>query len=102
MILTSTPALILAATVSFHFDRPFRRSVAVPLYLATAFSLAGLMITLKAAPIMLSLGNSNALSTSQAFTEFEFWGLCVRGATDLLAFVCEIWALTQVSGSLLK
>jgi hypothetical protein len=93
-----TTLLIVAAIVSFHRDRPARRRIAVPLYLAVAFSVAGLLITLKAAPIMLSLGNNSLVSSKLAFTEFNYWGLYLRGAVDLLAFVCEIWALAAVWG----
>lgn len=93
----ATP-LIIAATVSFHRDRPAPCRIALPLYLAVAFSLAGLLITLEAAPIMLSLGNESLVSPARAFTEFNFWGLFLRGAVNLLAFVCEIWALAALWG----
>jgi hypothetical protein len=66
--------------------------------LAVAFSVAGLLITLKAAPIMHSLGNDSFVSSALAFTDFNFWGLLVRGAVDLLAFVCEICALAALWG----
>jgi hypothetical protein len=90
--------LIIAASVSIHRDRPVRHRIALPLHLAVAFSLAGLLITLKAAPIMLSLGSDSSVSSALAFSEFNYWGLLVRGAVDLLAFVCEIWALAALWG----
>jgi hypothetical protein len=90
--------LVIAATVSFQIERPVRRSIGAPLYLAVAFSMTGLLITLKAAPIMLSLRTEPSVSAAVAFTEFNLWGLVLRGMADLLAFVCEIWALATLRG----
>ena len=47
--------LIIAAALSNYFDRNIRRGATIPLYCAAAFSVAGLILTAKAAPIMLSL-----------------------------------------------
>ena len=49
--------LVLAAALSNYFDRNVRRGVSLSLYCAAAFSIAGLVLTVKAAPIMLSLAS---------------------------------------------
>jgi hypothetical protein len=90
--------LIAAATASFHFDRPPPGRVRMLLYLATTFSLGGLLLTLKAAPIMLTLESPASISLPRAFAEFHFWGLFLRGTADLLAFVFELCALTALIG----
>jgi hypothetical protein len=46
--------LIVAAALSNYFDRSARREVALALHGAVALSIAGLLLTAKAAPIMLS------------------------------------------------
>jgi len=45
--------LIIAAAISSHFDRAAARAVWLPLYFAVAFSVIGLLLTVKAAPITL-------------------------------------------------
>jgi hypothetical protein len=90
--------LIIGAIVSLRVDQPLRRNIAIPLYLAAVFSVIGLLITIKAAPIMLSLGTEQSGSSALAFAEFNYWGLYLRGAADLLALVCETWALATVGG----
>ena len=47
--------LIIAAAVSNYFDRNASLAVSLPLYLAVALSIIGLLLTAKAAPIMLGL-----------------------------------------------
>ena len=89
--------LIIATTVSFHMDRSVQPRVKALLYLAIASSLSGLLFTVKAAPIMLALGAHPAsIELSHAFIAFHFWGLYLRGATDLLAFVVEVLALAAM------
>jgi hypothetical protein len=88
---------ILAATISDYFDRNRRRGVALPLYLAAACSIAGLVLTAKAAPIMLSLASlQNGAPTEHAFDEFFVWGLYLRGFVDTLAFIAVVWALSNL------
>jgi len=83
----------LAAAVSFNFDRSPARTALLPLYLAAAFALAGLAFTVKAAPIMLGIGDApSGLRT--AYDEFAFWGVQLRGWADCLAFGAEIWAFS--------
>ena len=90
--------LILAAALSSYLDRNNGRQVALPLYLAAAFSIAGLLLTAKAAPMMLGLrSQQDGASIERAFNEFFVWGLYVRGAVDTLAFVALVWALSNLN-----
>jgi len=51
----------------------------------------------KAAPIMLSLrANDPAAELQDAFDAFFFWGLYLRGAANVLAFVATVWALSAM------
>jgi hypothetical protein len=89
--------LIIATTLSNHFDRDAPRGVTFPLYFALAFSIAGLLLTVKAAPIMLGLASSESAAAAQrAFDEFYLWGLYSRGFADTLAFAALIWALSNL------
>jgi hypothetical protein len=89
--------LTLAAAVSHRFDRP-PGPIRTALYLSTAGYLAGLLLTLKAAPIMLALGNpGDHLGPATAFADFYFWGLYLRGTLDAAALLCGIWALARAS-----
>ncbi len=89
--------LIIAAAVSSRFYRAVTRAVSRPLYLAVAFSVIGLLLTVKAAPIMLSLAASQSpAAVERAFDEFHFWGLYLRGFVDVLAFAALVWALSNL------
>jgi hypothetical protein len=89
--------LIIAAAISSHFDRPAARAVSLPLYFAMGFSVIGLLLTVKAAPVMLSLAASQSPAAVQrAFDEFYFWGLYLRGFVDVLAFAALVWALCNL------
>jgi hypothetical protein len=89
--------LIVAATLSNHFYRDALRGVTLPLYFALGFSIAGLLLTAKAAPIMLGLASSQSAAAAQrAFDEFFLWGLYFRGLADTLAFVALVWALSNL------
>ncbi len=88
--------LIIAAVLSNYFDRNAQRGLSLPLYGAAALSVAGLLLTAKAAPIMLNLATPQSASADQrAFDEFFLWGLYLRGSADTLAFVALIWALSR-------
>ncbi len=88
--------LTIAAVVSSYLDGNRRMRAALPLYCAVAFSVAGLILTTKAAPIMLDLSKAQPPAAVQtAFEEFFFWGLYLRGSLDTLAFADLVWALTD-------
>lgn len=89
--------LIIAAALSNHFDRSAPRSLALPLYVAVALSIAGSPLTVKAAPIMLSLASTQSPSAvERAFDEFFLWGLYLRGLVDTLAFAALVGALANL------
>jgi len=94
---------LIAATVSFQREGAKPRAARVALLLAVASSVTGLLLTLKAAPIMLALGKETpSIAPAVAFEEFHLWGIYIRGAADLLAFVFEISAFTALSRSAAK
>jgi hypothetical protein len=71
-------------------------AVSLPLYLAVALSIIGLLLTAKAAPIMLGLAEpQSAAAIQHAFEDFFFWGLYLRGLADMLAFVVLVVALAN-------
>jgi hypothetical protein len=87
--------LIIAAAASTYVEGNRQQQEMFPLYGAAAFSLAGLLLTVKAAPIMLDLSKSQSTATIQtAFDEFFTWGLYLRGSADILALVALVWALS--------
>ncbi len=86
--------LIVSAAVSNYFDREAGFLTTVSLHCAVVFSLVGLVLTAKAAPIMLGLAAPRSLSvTQQAFDEFFLWGLYIRGTTLVLTFIAVTCAL---------
>jgi hypothetical protein len=92
-----TTLLTLAAVASNHLDGNRRRETVLPLCCAAAFSIVGLLLTIKAAPIMLSLAvPQSAAAAQRAFDEFFVWGLYLRGAADTLAFAALVWALSNL------
>jgi hypothetical protein len=96
----ATSLLLIAAVVSSHFDRSGRGTVKPPLLAAVALSLLGLILTVKAAPIMLSLRAAEPPAVLQrAFDDFFLWGLYLRGAVDVLVFVAAVWALSAMCGA---
>ena len=90
--------LSLAAAISFIRQPRRERLVAVAIYTAAALALAGLLMTFKAAPFMLSLqhiGNENINALQQAFYGFEFWG-GIRAVLQTLAFGANLWSLAAL------
>lgn len=90
--------LIIAAAMSTYVDGNRRLRQMFPLYCAVGFSVAGLLLTVKAAPIMLGLSESQSAATVEtSFDEFFMWGLYLRGSVDILAFVALVWALSAAN-----
>lgn len=89
--------LVLAAAISFRFERTPPRRAALPLYLAVLLAAGGLALTVMAAPIMLGIRDTSDPATLRAaFERFYFWGN-LRGACQVLAFFAEVWALGVLS-----
>jgi hypothetical protein len=62
-------------------------------YMGKQAGRGGLLVTIKAAPIMLSVRHlTDPLSLDAAFEGFYRWG-AVRGACQVLLFPVELWAL---------
>jgi len=90
--------LTIAGTLSNYFDHNINRAATISLCCATVFSIAGLILTAKAAPIMLGLAAPESGAAVQpALDEFFLWGLYLRGTTDSLAFVALTWALATLN-----
>jgi hypothetical protein len=89
--------LLIAALVSSRLGSNHEHRVTPPLVVAVIFSLLGLLLTAKAAPIMLSLGVERpAADLQRAFEDFFVWGIYLRGTVDVLAFASAVWALTDM------
>lgn len=85
--------LTTAAVFSFHFDRVASRKAVVPLYCAAVLCGAGLIFTIKAAPLMLGIrGVNEPAALQKAFEGFRYWGN-IRGACQVFAFAAQLWAL---------
>jgi hypothetical protein len=90
--------LSLGAAVSLIWLPMRQRSVAFAIYLSAGLALAGLMLTFKAAPFMLSLrytGNDDLMHLRQAFDGFWFWS-AIRGVMQVLAFLGNLWSLVEM------
>ena len=90
--------LAVAAAVTVRADRTAPRAAAVPVYLQAVFMLAVMALTVKAAPIMDSTAHLTGTGQlRQAFGQFTFWGIYLRGAAVILAFLSSVWALAALS-----
>jgi hypothetical protein len=89
----------IAAAVSYQFDSTAPASATLAIYLSVALVLGGLLATVKAAPIMMSLRriDDDASALQKAFDGFSRWGN-VRGICQILAFLANVWALLAVLG----
>jgi hypothetical protein len=90
--------LSLAAAVIFMRQRKHARVVAIPVYAAAVLAVAGLLMTFKAAPFMLSLrhiGNEDVASLQHAFDGFKLWG-GLRTVLQTLAFGANLWSLAVI------
>jgi hypothetical protein len=85
----------LAMALSHRLDRRASRLSAAPIYLTAGLTIGVLAITAKAAPIMFRIRGLGDDSTAlrDAFDQFTFWGLQVRGAVVGAAFLTSLWAL---------
>src|SRR5213080_1557766 len=91
--------LSLAAAMTFMRQVKHERFVAIPIYAAAALAVAGLLMTVKAAPFMLSLrhiGNEEVALLKHAFNGFKLWG-GVRTVLQTLAFAANLWSLAAIA-----
>jgi hypothetical protein len=90
-----TTLLLIAALVSNRFDRNGGAGTSGLLVAAAALSIFGLLITAKAAPIMLSLrAVQPPAELLGSFGDFFLWGIYLRGIVDIFTFVATVWALS--------
>jgi hypothetical protein len=89
--------LSVAAVLSFRRDGKEPRSVAFPIYAAALCAIGGLLITIKAAPIMLSIGHlgSDTVALQRAQDGFGFWDR-IRGVFQVLAYLANFWSLVAL------
>ena len=90
--------LSLAAAMTFMRQAKHERFVTIPIYAAAGLGVAGLLVTFKAAPFMLSLGhigNEDVASLQHAFDGFRLWG-SVRTVLQTLAFGANLWSLAVI------
>jgi hypothetical protein len=89
--------LTLAAAASYYFDRIGRLDVSIPLLVAIVSSWGGLLSTVKAAPIVLNIGEiTDPVALQTAFEDFRFWGN-IRGAFQVFEFAALAGALGMLS-----
>jgi hypothetical protein len=91
--------MILSVIVAVQCYRsgPRLRSARVPIYAAALLTVGGLVMTVRAAPIMLSVRHmgDDRVALQRAFEGFELWG-GIRGIFQVLAYAANLWALVVV------
>jgi hypothetical protein len=89
--------LSVAAAVIFRRDGTAPQAAQMPIYAAALFTIGGLVLTVKAAPIMLGVKNvGDDLGVLQrAFDDFEFWGT-LRLASQTLGYLANMWSLVAI------
>lgn len=86
-------ALILSAAISHALERPHQPAVAWSLGCGVICTVAGLALTVKAAPLMLSLRHDPMpTGLPRIFQQFRDWG-DIRAAFQIAAFLAELCAL---------
>jgi len=93
-------ALSVAAAITVARQRAGRRPVTIPAYLAAALTVLGLLLTIKAAPFMLSLRHvgDDPMALQRAFDGFDWWGN-IRSVAQIAAFVANLWSLVAMCHS---
>ena len=92
--------LSLAALISFFRDGGEPRRARAPLYLAAVSTIAGLLATTRAAPVMLGVRDKEdeSIELQQALDRFQSWGN-LRGVFQVLAFAANLWSLVAIMDS---
>ena len=92
--------LQIAASIIVLKNKPTYGSVALPIHLATIFSITGLVFTFFAAPLMLHLRTTDngPRRVQQTFNQFHFWGL-LRAIAQILSFFNCLLAMKQMPGN---
>jgi hypothetical protein len=92
----STVPLVIAAVIIIR-NRPLVNPVAWPVYSATLLALAGIVLTLFAAPQMLRLQKTSIdpAIIQEIFDRFHYWGSW-RAIAQVFSFVACIWAISKM------
>jgi hypothetical protein len=90
-------ALLTVLSAIFIVRSPDLSAAAVPAYAATLLVVIGMALTIKAAPVMLSLrrATSDATGNERAFRDFWLWST-LRGVAQVIAFAANLWSLERV------
>jgi hypothetical protein len=93
-------ALSVTAAIAIARERAVRRAATIPAYLAAALTVLGLLLTIKAAPFMLSLRRvgDDPIGLQRAFDGFDWWGN-IRSVVQTLGFVANLWSLVAMGDS---
>jgi hypothetical protein len=85
------------AALSVRGDRSTPDAAKLPIYLAALLSLAGLLLTTRAAPNMLRVRHldDDAAGLQQALDGFEFWSR-LRAVAQTGAFVANVFSLARL------
>lgn len=88
----------LATALTFRLDPRAPRSARVPIYVAAAASIGAAAATLKAAPMMLSVGHlaNGSSAMREVFDQFTFWGVYVRGCLFVIGFIASVLAVAAL------
>lgn len=89
--------LNVCALISYRFEKSKSKSGLVIFSLPVILGIGGLIITIKAAPIMLSVPSlgGNIDLVQKAFEDFSYWG-GVRGVFQVLTFVADLFVLSTL------
>lgn len=90
--------LTILAAASHHRDGRQPRRASLPIHLAALATVGGLLVTIKAAPIMLSVPDLGAdvAALQRALDAFQFWGN-IRAGLQVAAFLTCAWSLTAIT-----
>ncbi len=92
----ATTILNILATIYINLEAMSWISASYPVYLTTLLDVSGLIVTNRAAPIMLSLRriDDDPAAVKKAFVGFDRWGK-LRATFQIAAFFTNIWALIE-------
>jgi hypothetical protein len=95
--------LMLVMAVVYRLDRTAPRAAALPIYLGVLLLVVGIVTTIHAAPLMLSLrsGTTDPVALQRAFDGFLWWGT-IRAVGDVLGYCCSFWAVVAICGPMAR
>jgi hypothetical protein len=90
-------ALSVAAAISIRRDQRAPHGAKRRVYATAVLAAAGLLLTMQAAPYMLSLRTigDDPAALQRAFVGFDRWG-GIRAVAQILAFIANVWSLASL------